>query len=155
MPPDRVEAKYRPAMQELLFGLFLLALSALVQVSTRQLSPGSAADMGPGYVPRAIAWTMAAFAALFIVKSLRTPGEKIVPPYWRGVILVPAAVAVFALLIERAGLAPASFLAMLTVSLASEETRLLEVAVFSAAVSAACVLLFVKALALPVPIFAG
>lgn len=145
--------KSRPAMEDLLFGLFLAALAALVFVSTAKLSTGTAADMGAGYFPKAIAWGMVGFASFFIIKSFIIPGEKIIPPFWRGVILIPAAVGVFALLVNTAGLALASFLCMVIVSFASAETRLIEVLLFSAGVSAASVLLFVKALALPVPIF--
>ncbi len=147
------QAKSRPAMEDLLFGLFLAALAVLVFVATRKLSVGTAADMGPGYVPQAIAWGMVAFGVFFIAKSFVYPGEKIMPPHWRALILIPIAVGVFALLVRPAGLALASFLAMVVASLASKETRLLEVIIFSAAISAGSVLLFVKALALPVPIF--
>jgi len=146
-------AKSRPAMEDLLFGLFLAGVAILVFVSTRKLTVGTAADMGPGYFPQAIAWGMLAFGVFFIGKSFVIPGEKIKGPHWRALLLVPASVAVFALLVMPAGLAIASFLAMFVVSLASKETRLLEVIAFSAAISAGSVLLFVKALALPVPIF--
>ena len=145
--------KSRPAMEDLLFGVFLAGLAILVFVSTARLSTGTAADMGAGYFPKAIAWGMSGFATFFIIKSFIIPGEKILPPFWRGLILVPTAVGIFALLINTAGLALASFLSMVVVSLASKETRLIEVILFSAAISAASVLLFVKALALPVPIF--
>jgi hypothetical protein len=143
----------RPAVEEFLFGLFLLGVAILVLVSIRKLSMGTAGDMGPGYFPRAIAWGMALFGLFFVGKSFVTPGEKVPAPHWRGLILVPAAVGIFALLVNTAGLALASFLAMITISLASKETRLIEVLIFSALLSAASVLLFVKALSLPVPIF--
>jgi hypothetical protein len=143
----------RPAMEDLLFGLFLLGVAVLVLVSTRKLSIGTASDMGPGYVPQAIAWGMALFGIFFVGKSFAAPGKKVHAPYWRGLILISAAVGVFALFVNTAGLALASFLAMITVSLASKETRLIEVMIFSALISAASVLLFVKALSLPVPIF--
>ncbi len=147
------EPKSRPGMEDLLFGIFLAAVSIAVFVITRKLAVGSAADMGPGYFPQAIAWGMLAFGVFFIGRSLVVPGDKIKLPHWRALILVPASVGVFALLVNTAGLALASFLSMVVVSLASKETRLLEVIAFSAAVSAGSVLLFVKALALPVPIF--
>lgn len=140
-------------MEDLLFGVFLAVLSISVFVATRKLQTGTASDMGPAYFPQAIAWGMLAFGVFFIGRSLVVPGDKIKPPHWRALILVPASVGVFALLVNTAGLALASFLSMVVVSLASKETRLLEVIVFSAAVSAGAVLLFVKALALPVPIF--
>lgn len=145
--------KRRPAMEDLLFGLFLAALAVMVFVATRKLQVGSAADMGPGYFPQAIAWGMLAFGVFFVGKSWVIPGDTILPPHWRALILIPLAVGVFAVLVMPAGLGLASFLAMVLASLASKETRLLEVIIFSAAISAASVLLFVKALAMPVPIF--
>lgn len=140
-------------MEDLLFGLFLVALSATVFVATRRLQGGTASDMGPGYYPRTIAWCVLGFGAFFVGRSFVVPGTRIKGPHWRALILIPAAVAVFALLVNRAGLALASFLSMVVVSLASEETRFIEVIAFSAIVSAGSVLLFVKALSLPVPIF--
>lgn len=145
--------KHRPAMEDLLFGLFLAALAVVVFVATRKLSVGSAADMGPGYMPLAIAWGTLAFGVFFIGKSFVTPGERILPPRWRPLLLIPLAVAVFALLVMKAGLAIASFLAMMVASAASEETNPKEIVVFSLAISAGSVLLFVRALSLPVPIF--
>lgn len=47
------QSKSRPAMEDLLFGLFLAALAVLVFAATRKLMVGSAADMGPGYFPQA------------------------------------------------------------------------------------------------------
>ena len=147
------QTKRRPAMEDLLFGLFLAALAVMVFVATRKLQVGSAADMGPGYFPQAIAWGMLVFGVFFVGKSLVIPGDTILPPHWRALILIPLAVGVFAVLVMPAGLGLASFLAMVLASLASKETRLLEVIIFSAAISAGSVLLFVKALAMPVPIF--
>ena len=150
---EETPVKKRPAMEDLLFGVFLAGLAGLVFAATAKLSVGMTADMGPGYFPKAIAWGILGFGVFFIGKSFVVPGERILPPFWRGLILVPGAVAVFALLVNTAGLALASFLAMVVVSFASTETRPMEVILFSAGVSAGSVLLFVKALAMPVPIF--
>lgn len=150
---DAAPTKRRPGMEDLLFGVFLAGLAVLVFVSTAKLMTGTAADMGPGYFPKALAWLMLGFGAFFIGKSLLVPGDPIAPPFWRGLLLIPLSVAVFALLVNTTGLALASFASMVLVSFASHETRWLEVVIFSAAVSAASVLLFVKALAMPVPIF--
>ncbi len=151
--PEQQESKSRPGMEDLLFGLFLVALSVVVFVATRKLRVGTASEMGPAYYPRTVAWCVLGFGAFFVGRSFVVPGTRIKPPHWRALLLVSAAVAVFALLVTRAGLALASFASMVIVSLASKETRLVEVIVFSAVVSAGCVLLFVKALSLPVPIF--
>lgn len=153
MHQDHDVPKSRPAMEDLLFGVFLIALAALVFVATRKLTVGTAADMGPGYFPMAIAWGTLGFGVYFSGKAFFVEGERIKPPHWRALILIPVAVAIFALLVMKGGLAIASFLAMVVASLASEETRFPEVLLFSAVISAGSVLLFVKALSLPVPIF--
>ena len=51
----------RTDWQDLLFGLFLIAVAGIALAATRTLSGGTAADMGPGYVPRAIAIMLLAF----------------------------------------------------------------------------------------------
>ncbi|SDI61662.1 tripartite tricarboxylate transporter TctB family protein [Propionivibrio dicarboxylicus] len=147
------KTKQRPALEELLFGLFLAALAGGVFYATRRLSVGTAGDMGPGYVPQAISWGMLLFGLFFVGRSFVIPGERILPPCWRALILIPLAAAVFSLLVMKAGLAIASFLCMLVASAASSETRPLEILVFSLFISAGSVLLFVRALSLPVPIF--
>lgn len=147
------KTQQRPALEELLFGLFLAALAGGVFYATRRLPAGSAADMGPGYVPQAISWGMLAFGLFFVGRAFVIPGERILPPCWRPLILIPLAAAVFALLVMKAGLALASFLCMLVASAASSETRPLEILIFSLLISAGSVLLFVRALSLPVPIF--
>jgi len=55
----------------------------------------------------------------------------------------------------RFGLALSSFAAILIASLATREARPIETLLFALGLSAAAVLLFVKALALPVPIWPG
>lgn len=146
-------AKRRPAMEDLLFGIFLAGLAGVVFFATRKLTVGTAGDMGPGYVPQAIAWGTLLFGLFFIGRSFVASGERIAPPCWRPLVLIPLAVAVFSLLVMKAGLALASFLSMIVASAASRETRPLEIVIFSVLISAASVLLFVRALSLPVPIF--
>lgn len=152
MPAEQASLK-RPAMADLLFGLFLVCLAIGVFWATRKLSVGSAAAMGPGYFPLAIAWGALGFGVFFIGKSFAHAGAPISLPCWRPFILIPLAAALFALLVMPAGLALASFVAMLVASAASTETRPLEILVFSLCVSTGTVLLFVRALSLPVPIF--
>ncbi len=143
----------RPAMADLLFGLFLAGAACLVFWATRTLPLGTAASMGPAYFPRAIAWGTLCFGVFFIVKSLIVAGAPLSPPKLRPLLLIPLAAAVFSSLVMLAGLAIASFLSMLLASAASRESRPLEILIFSLCISAGSVLLFVRALSLPVPIF--
>ncbi len=138
---------------DLAFGAFLVAVAAGTLVATRGLSGGTAADMGPGYMPRAIALILLAFGLFFAGRGLLRGPVGIEPLRLRPILGVGAAVGVFALLIETAGLALASFAAILIAAAASRESRFFEVILFGVAVTAGAVLLFVKALALPVSIW--
>lgn len=138
---------------DLAFGAFLIAVAAGTLVATRGLNAGTAADMGPGYMPRAIALILMAFGLFFAGRGLLRGPVGIEPVQLRPILGVAAAVGVFALLIENAGLALASFAAILIAAVASRESRFVEVIVFGFAITAGAVLLFIKALALPVSIW--
>ncbi|MDQ0513409.1 tripartite tricarboxylate transporter TctB family protein [Ancylobacter amanitiformis] len=138
---------------DLAFGAFLIAVAAGTLVATRGLNGGTAADMGPGYMPRAIALILLAFGLFFAGRGLLRGPVGIEPVQLRPILGVGVAVGVFALLIENAGLALASFAAILIAAAASRESRFFEVIVFGLAVTAGAVLLFIKALALPVSIW--
>lgn len=138
---------------DLAFGAFLIAVAAGTLVATRGLNAGTAADMGPGYMPRAIALILMAFGLFFAGRGLLRGPVGIEPVQLRPILGVAAAVGVFALLIENAGLALASFAAIVIAAVASRESRFFEVIVFGLAITAGAVLLFIKALALPVSIW--
>ena len=57
-------------LQDLLFGLFLVAVAAGTLVATRNLVIGHAADMGPGYMPRVVALALMAFGLFFSGRGL-------------------------------------------------------------------------------------
>ena len=145
----------RTDWQDLLFGVFLIAVAGIALVSTRTLTGGTAADMGPGYVPRAIAIMLLAFGLWFGIRGLRRPFVGIAPVRLQSLLAITASVAVFALTATRFGLALSSFAAILIASLATREARPVETVLFALGLTTAAVLLFVKALALPVPIWPG
>lgn len=140
-------------LQDLLFGVFLIAVGIGTLVAIRKLTMGSAAEMGPGYVPRAVAIGLLAFGAAFAGRGFFATGGVISVPAWRSFLVIPLAVAVFALTLNLLGLAVAAFAAMAVAAAASRETRWRETLPFAAAMAAGAVLLFVKLLALPVPMF--
>jgi hypothetical protein len=147
MAPSRID------WQDLLFGLFLVAVAAGTLVATRNLAVGSAADMGPGYMPRAVALGLLGFGLFFCVRGARRAGPAIVPVQARPLFAILAAVGVFALTTQRLGLVIAAIATVLVASFATRESRLLETVPFAALLAGAAVLLFVKLLALPVPIW--
>lgn len=139
--------------QDLLFGLFLVAVAAATLVATRNLTVGSAADMGPGYMPRVVSLALLAFGLFFCGRGVRRAGVAIESVQLRPLLAILGGVGIFALTAERLGLAIASVITVLLASFATREGRLYETVSFALLLSAAAVLLFVKVLALPVPVW--
>jgi hypothetical protein len=143
----------RIELQDLLFGLFLVAVATGTLVATRKLVIGHAADMGPGYMPRVVALMLMAFGLFFSGRGLWRMRVGIAPVQWRPLLAILASVGFFALTAERLGLAIASVAAVLLASLATREGRPVETIAFAVVLSGAAVLLFVKLLGLPIPIW--
>ena len=140
-------------LQDLLFGLFLVAVAAGTLVATRKLAIGHAADMGPGYMPRVVALALMGFGLFFSGRGLWRMRVGIAPVQLRPLLAILASVGVFALTAERLGLAIASVVAVILASFATREGRLVETIAFAVVLSGAAVLLFVKLLGLPIPIW--
>lgn len=138
-------------LQDLLFGVFLIAVAVAATAATWKLRIGVAGNMGPGYMPRMIVIGIAGFGLYFIVRSLLQPFQGIEPVQLRGVFGILASVAVFAVLAPTAGLALATLATIVVAGFASAETKFVENVLFGVAIAAGAVLLFVKALNLPVP----
>ncbi|AMJ59466.1 tripartite tricarboxylate transporter TctB family protein [Bosea sp. PAMC 26642] len=139
--------------QDLLFGLFLVAVAAGALFATRNLNVGNAADMGAGYMPRVVSLGLLAFGLFFCARGVRRAGPAIEAVQLRPLLAVLGAVGIFALTAERLGLAIASVVTVVLAGFATREGRLRESLPFALALSAAAVLLFVKVLALPVPVW--
>ena len=60
--------------------------------------------MGPGYVPRALAWIILGFGAAFVVTSLLKAREPIPALAWRPLLAILASIALFAVLFSTLGL---------------------------------------------------
>lgn len=140
-------------LQDLLFGLFLVAVAAGTLVATRNLTVGHAADMGPGYMPRVVALALMGFGLFFTGRGFWRMRVGIAPVQLRPLLAILASVGVFALTAERLGLAIASVVTVILASLATREGRVVETVAFAVLLSGAAVLLFVKLLGLPIPIW--
>ncbi|WP_341987229.1 tripartite tricarboxylate transporter TctB family protein [Azorhizobium sp. AG788] len=140
-------------LPDVLFGLFLAAVSGGALLLTRHLRGGTAADMGPGYMPRAIAVALLLFGLFFLVRGALAPWRGIDKVHLRPLVAICAGVAVFAAGAASLGLAIVSVLTVVVAGMGSPEARLWQNLAFGLALSAASVGLFVKLLSLPVPVW--
>jgi hypothetical protein len=141
-------------LQDILFGGFLILVAGGTLLATRNLQVGTAAEMGPGYMPVAVALILMAFGLWFTAKGLFWGEERgIEPVKLRPLVGILIAVAVFSLLAETAGLVLAAFATVVIAGFAGPEHRFLESVIFSMVMTACAYLLFIRVLSLPIPIF--
>ena len=117
---------------------------------------GGLSDMGSGFFPVILGAGMVLMGVLMAV--LRPPGtadHAIQAPNWRGAAAILAAVALFILLADRAGLAPATFACVFVGALGTSSTRLIEAAILAFAVTLFGVALFRYGLQIQFPILRG
>ncbi|PTM51910.1 tripartite tricarboxylate transporter TctB family protein [Phreatobacter oligotrophus] len=143
----------RVSTADLAFGLFLVAVAAVALYLIADLPMGTAARMGPGYVPRALAVLIALIGAFIAARAFVTAGDAFPAIAWRPILLVGAAVGLFGLLLPRLGLAATAFIVVLVAGLAATDMRWKELILIAVGLSVFAVLLFVKALGLPMPIW--
>jgi hypothetical protein len=140
-------------LPDLAFAVFLVALGAFAFVLAGELSVGTAASMGPGYVPRALALVIMLYGLALGAFALFKARQAFPPIERRPLLLIGAAVALFALLLPLAGLAATSFVVVVCAGFASYDVRLRENAVLGLALAAFAVVLFVTVLGLPIPVW--
>lgn len=138
---------------DLAFATFLVALGALAFALSNQLTIGSAASMGPGYVPRGLAIIIMLYGFALAVRALFSGHQPFPEVAFRPLLLISTAVALFAIVLPLVGLAVTSFAVVICAGFASYDVRLRENALLALILSAFAVLLFVKALGLPIAIW--
>jgi hypothetical protein len=126
-----------------------LGISALAVASRYPL--GSLLRMGPGLFPCLVAALIALLGLMLIASGLRSsPMASSATIAWRSLLAVGFGIALFALLLERAGLVPATLALVLTSSLAQPHWRPRRAVILAVTVTALVYLLFVVVLQIPV-----
>ena len=143
----------RVHVPDLAFALFLIGLGALAFVLASDLPVGSAAVMGPGYVPRALALLIMIYGAVMGVRAAFVHREPFPKVAVRPLLLIGAAVALFAILLQLVGLVLTSVAVVICAGLAAYDVRLRENAVLAVGLAAFAALLFVTLLGLPIQVW--
>jgi hypothetical protein len=137
--------------QTLIGGCLAVALgvSALAMASRYPL--GSLLRMGPGLFPCLVAALIALLGLVLIISAFRSrPTASSATIAWRSLLAIGFGIALFALLLERAGLVPATLTLVVASSLAQSGWRPRRAAILAVAVTALVYLLFIVVLQIPV-----
>jgi Tripartite tricarboxylate transporter TctB family len=138
---------------DLAFGVFLVALGALAYTLAGELTVGTAASMGPGYVPRGLALIIMVYGLVLGLRAAFTGHVPFPAVAWRPLILIAASVTLFGILLPVMGLAITSVVVVIAAGFAAYDVRLKENAILALALAIFAVLLFVTALGLPIPVW--
>lgn len=134
------------APKEVWSGLLFMAIGLAGVYFARDYAYGSALRMGPGYLPTVLSWCTAALGLIIFLRGFVIDGPALEGIQWRPLLLVLAAIFVFAALINRAGLVAAIIAAAIVGGLASRELGPLERVVLAVGISVFCALVFVVGL---------
>jgi putative tricarboxylic transport membrane protein len=138
---------------DLAFAAFLIALGAFAFALASELSVGTAATMGPGYVPRALALLIMIYGGVLMARAAVAGWQAFPAIAIRPLLMICASVALFAILLPIAGLAATSFAVVVCAGFAAYDVRGRENLGLGVALAAFAVLLFVAVLGLPIPIW--
>ena len=105
--------------QDFWAGLLFLVVGLIAIYLGRNYTFGAATKMGPGYLPTVLSWMMAGLGAFLALRALIERGPEIEGSLYRPQAFIVAAIVVFALLIERTGLAPSVVVVTVIAALAS------------------------------------
>jgi hypothetical protein len=139
------------ARQDLVGGLLTVALGVFALVTAVSYPMGSLLRMGPGFFPSGIAALIILLGLGLIAAAMRPRPQQASPGIQlRSVLMIGLGVLLFALLLERAGLVPATFALVLISSLAEPRWRPLRATVLAVAMTVLVYLIFIVILQIPV-----
>ncbi|HJX17698.1 MAG TPA: tripartite tricarboxylate transporter TctB family protein [Acidiferrobacterales bacterium] len=133
-------------------GLLFLGVGGAVVLLARNYQLGSALKMGPGYFPTALGGLLAVVGLIAVARSFIRPGTAIEPFHWRLLLIVLGATLLFGVLVRNAGLIAAVAVLVLTAAAASVYFRWRVAIALAVGLVIFSVIVFVKALGLPMPL---
>ncbi len=134
---------------DLAAGLLFAAVGLATCYAASRYDLGSAARMGPGFMPMIIGCALALFGGIAILQSMLKASEEIGTVELGPVVLVFAGVLMFAMVMERAGFLIAIAVLVVLSRLAGDERRPVEIALLALALALLGAAIFVGGLGMP------
>ena len=140
-------------LKDILAGLLFVAFGLAFAILSISYEIGSTLKMGPGYFPFVLGGLLVILGGAILVKGFRAGGGEdigVIP--WRALALILGAVVLFGLTVRGLGLVPTVLLVAVMSVFASRRTNVVMALAISAGLTVACVLVFVVALRLRLPL---
>jgi hypothetical protein len=136
-------------------GLMFIAFGVGFALIARNYQMGTSVRMGPAYFPTVLGAILAVLGLVIFLQSFVVVGEKVPRFYFRPLILIVAAVVVFGVLLKPLGLVLALAILVGVGAFGGFEFKAKEVVILYVVLAIFSVLVFVKGLGLPIPIWPG
>jgi Tripartite tricarboxylate transporter TctB family len=144
------------AVPDILAGLIFVAFGLAFAVTSLSYELGTPLRMGPGYFPLVLGGILVLLGLLIVGKGFISGSdaeERLGSVPWRALFLIVVAVLFFGLTVRGLGLVPATAVTALLTALASYRTGILAAVAIAAGLTVLCVLVFLVALQLRLPMF--
>ena len=139
--------------REGLAGALVIAIGLLIYLLVHDYPRGRISEFGPGFVPWAASIGLILLGAAMLVRAWASAGEQLDLVMRPAVVLLPAAMAIFAFGVERFGLALTAAVGVFVASLASDESRFAERIILSLGLAALVTVVFGYALGMTMPLW--
>jgi hypothetical protein len=139
--------------QDFAAGLFFLAIAAFALWVAWDYPSGTAVRMSSGYFPRLLCLLLFGLGAFVALRALARDGPAITRVKPRPVVLVTAAVVVFAYAVQTLGVVLATALLTVIGGYASPRVRLLEMGAAAVVLALLVIAIFIWGIGLPIPIW--
>jgi putative tricarboxylic transport membrane protein len=139
--------------QDFAAGLLFVAIAAFALWIARDYPAGTAVRMSSGYVPRLLCLLLLAIGAFVSLRALAIDGPAITRVRPRPLVLVTAAIVVFAYTIQTLGVVIATVLLVLIGGYASPRVRLIEMVAAAVVLALMTIAIFIRGIGLPIPVW--
>jgi hypothetical protein len=139
--------------RDALAGLIFVGFGALALVVGADYPAGTAVRMGPGYLPRIVAWGLVALGAAAILRGALVGGWRLTGIAPRPIAAIGGAVLAFAFTIDRLGLFVASVASVLVAAAGEADPRWRQTIAIALGLASFCSALFGAGLGLAIPIW--
>lgn len=143
-------------LTELCAALALIALGAYALYTALGYNFGTLRRMGSGFVPTALSVVLIFLGGLLALSALKKPsaqGPTRLDIQLRPTVLVLGSMLMWALLVQRIGFVPATFLLVCLCSMAERGTRLVPTLICASAICLFGYVVFLYGLNVPLPVF--
>ena len=143
----------RGSRRDLLAGAVFVGFGLAFGVTASTYEVGSLVRMGPGFFPLALGGLLVLLGVGIAAQALVAERDATSAPVpWRAVVLLVAAPLFFGVTVDDLGLVVSVFVTVFLASLAGRDPQLVPAALVAFSITALCVVIFVYALQLRLPL---